>query len=60
MTVCWFQPPQSAPRHCERCFISEAIQALSPQRTQMDCHASIKPFEARNDNIYNVANGQVD
>jgi len=36
-------------RHCERRCISEAIHAASPRRTPMDCRASIKPFEARND-----------
>ena len=60
MTVCWFQPHQSATCHCERRFTSEAIQAVSLQRTQMDCHASTKPFEARNGDIYDVANGQVE
>ena len=40
----------SHPRHCERRCISEAIHtASSPRRAPMDCHASIKPFEARND-----------
>ena len=52
MTVCWFQPHQSATCHCERRFTSEAIQAVSLQRTQMDCHASTKPFEARNDGVF--------
>ena len=60
MTVCWFQPHQSATCHCERRFTSEAIQAVSLQRTQMDCHALIKLFEARNGDIYDVANGQVE
>ena len=51
MTVCGFQPRQLAARHYERRFISEAIHAALPRSTTMDCHASTKPFEARNDGV---------
>ena len=53
MTVCQFQPPYFADRHCERRFTNEAIHTVSSQRIPIDCHASIQPFETCNDVLHN-------
>ena len=58
MTVCLFQSHQSSIRHCERRCISEAIYTPANCGARMDCHASIKPFEARNDVVCKEIAGQ--